>query len=375
MPRSTSGPKSSPHRARHPIGKGRAGNRFEHLACLLGRDGRAVGDPRDHARRRLRPLAHPAIQIHERGPEQWRVVHRAEHVAAPAARIGVGGRRGNRARGVLGARQEIDAHLGGRGDVALAHHVGVHERAVAAPVLGGAVDAEDLRHATAPAQPLEQRPPLSAHRILLLDVRERKEAADRVHGIERWLAEAAVELPAPRPRHVGNDRVEDGPAALVFVQGQIEHVPQESTTLRDAEHVGTVELTGARIPGRGGPEPQEGRGVAHRGEAQPHHGRILGAVVALVDLPGLEAAREEYEGRIGDRHPPVHARESPGTPRHRQLGSAAMGPHGQLVLGIVGLGHGMTEYGSDRRGAANRRGYWAGTRIGCGRTRRQCAAR
>jgi hypothetical protein len=135
--------------------------------------------------------------------------------------------------------------------------------------------------------------------------------------------------------------IEDDAARLVFVEAKIEQVAQESAALRDSEDIGPVEQAGTRIASFAPAEAQKGGRIAHRREAETHHRRVLGAVVALVDLPGLEAAGEGYEGRVGDHRSPVHARESPGAPRHRQLGGSAMGPHGQLVLGIVGLGHGI----------------------------------
>src|SRR5262249_52171745 len=140
-----------------------------------------------------------------------------------------------------------DADVRRRLDVALPRHVRVDERAVAAPVLCGAVDGEDLRHAPAPVQPLEEPAALASDGILLPGVGEREEVADRVVRVERGLTEAAVDLAAPRARHVRNHRVEDGAAPLVLVEAEIEQMAEEPAALRHAEDVGMVELTRAGI--------------------------------------------------------------------------------------------------------------------------------
>ncbi len=181
-----------------------------------------------------------------------------------------------------------------------------------------------------PARRREQRVALAGDGIVLLFVGEREQAADRVHRVERGLAEAAVELAAPGPRHVRDHRVQHEAAGLVLVETQVEQVAQEAAALRDAEHVRALDGLRARIPLGGGAPAQEARGVPHRGEAEADQRRILRAVVAIVDPAGLEAAVERDRPRVG---------EAPGRARHRGGGRVAVLAHVQLRLRVVDAGH------------------------------------
>src|SRR5687767_9979409 len=56
----------------------------------FGLDRGAVGDARKRARRRLDTGAHPAVEVHERGTQERRVVDDVEAMHATAAGIGIG---------------------------------------------------------------------------------------------------------------------------------------------------------------------------------------------------------------------------------------------------------------------------------------------
>src|SRR2546430_2311020 len=165
------------------------------------------------------------------------------------------------------------------------------------PVLGRAVGREDLRHVSAGCEPPQERAPLARQRILLLGMREREEAPDGMGGVERRLAEATVELAAPRACDVRHHRVEDVAPFFVLVEGEIQEMPEEPPALRNAEHVGAIEGPGAGVPLLRRAEAQEGRRVADRHETEPDEGRILRPVQALVELPRLESAVEGDAGR------------------------------------------------------------------------------
>ena len=187
-------------------------------------------------------------------------------------------------------------------------------------------------------EPPQERATLARQRILLLGMREREKAPDGMGGVERRLAEATVELAAPRARDVRHHRVEDVAPFFVLVEGEIQEMPEEPPALRNAEHVGAIEGPGAGVPLLRRAEAQEGRRVADRHETEPDEGRILRPVQALVELPRLESAGEGDEGRVGHRLALDGAGEAPGRPRHRRGGGIRVLTRRQLGLGIVELG-------------------------------------
>ena len=258
-PARRAGPKSSRTGRWTPVGEAHARDGGVHRARRLGGHRGAVGQTRHRARRRLDALAHPAVEVDEGGPQERRVVHHAERVAPAAARVRVGGRRRERAGRVLGAREEVLADPGRRGHVAGGRHVGVDERAVAAPVLGRGVDREDARRA---ARGRASRWS-SAPRCPVIG----SSCSPSVNGNRLPTAWTALsegwpkrQLNSPRrpPATCGITASHDGPARLVLVEPEVEQVAQEAAALRDPEDVGPVDLPRAGIPLRRG-RPSAGR--------------------------------------------------------------------------------------------------------------------
>ena len=115
------------------------------------------------ARRRLDPVDDPAIEMHEAGAQQRRVVDDAAEVLGVLDRARrIGGRRlgvGRRpdAEAVLRAGEVVDAHVRPVRDVVLPSGSVWIERRVAAMVLGRRVRVEDAEAAASRVEPSMER--------------------------------------------------------------------------------------------------------------------------------------------------------------------------------------------------------------------------
>ena len=344
------GPEVEPHGARDALGETNARDGLERAPQGLRRDRGPLVDARHGARWRLRALAGPAVEVHQGGAEQRRVVDDTEQVATAGARVRIDRGRRDGAGCVLRAGVQVHPDVRGRRDVRLPHHVRVHERGVAPPVLGGGVDREHLRRAPALEHVGQQGPAPSRHQIILLGVGEGKEVADAVPRVQRRLAEAQVELAATRTGDVRDRAVEDQAPRLVLVETEMEQVAQEAPALGDAEDVGVVQPPRARVAALRGTEAQEPRGVADRREAETDDGRILRLVVAVVDLARLEAAGEP-DVRGVRRHRAAHgAGEPPGAAVDRHCGRPAVLAYRQLRAGVVQARDGIRDVIAVREG-------------------------
>ena len=245
---------------------------------------------------------------------------------------------------------QVDPDVRRRLDVRLPRHVRVDERGVTAPVLGGGVDGEHLRRAPTREQTAQEGPAPARQRILLLGVGEGEKVAHGVLRVQRRLAEAQVELSAPRPGDVWDRAVEDRTALLVLVEPEMEQVAQETPALGDTEDVAAIEEPRARVAARRGTEAQEARRVADRGEAEADDRRILRLVVAVVDLAGLEPAGEPDVRGVGHHLAAHGAGEPPGAAVHRHRGRPAVLADRQLRAGVVQARGGMGDVVTVREG-------------------------
>ena len=292
--------------------------------------------PRGHRgvgrRRRQRAIRRPAFQRQHEGPFQRHLRYRVEGIGA----AGAGGRLRDQASGdagvvarVLLARDVVVAHVVGQRDV-VAGAVGDHQRAARGPPLHGAVELEDLRAGVRLQALLEDAVGGRAE-----DVGPHVEGEWRFHARHEVvfvllrravrLGKAVVQPDAPRARAVGQQAVEDLAAVAGLVEALIEEIAQVAARLRLAVREHYVEV-GAGIgravrAGRAGRRlhvvqrvgaplrvlvgiAQEAVQVAHRGEADAHHHRVLGPVDEAVDrarVGGLgSTGRLRHRGRRGE---------------------------------------------------------------------------
>lgn len=109
-------------------------------------------------------------------------------------------------------------------DVACPLGIGVHQRAVAAPILGRGVGVDDL----GPHRRLESRQepvvPIGEWIPQRL-VGEGKQMAEVRIGLVRRLRESMVECAAPRARNVRQQPIENLASVLIDVQTKIQKVP------------------------------------------------------------------------------------------------------------------------------------------------------
>ena len=295
----------------------------------------AVGQARVTARRRLDPLDHPAIEAHQAGAQQRRVVHHpAEVLRALHRTTRIGGRglaiaRRPDAEAVLGAREVIDAGVRAGNRVALAVGIGVDQRGVAAVVLGGGVGVEDAQPAAAGVEARVQRVLGAGLRIRRGLVGEREEVRHHVVAVLRVLAEALVELAPHAAGHVGDDAVEGLAPLLVQVEVLVDQRAQQPPGLRAAVGIGPPQAAGRRVAlGRAGVLEPSDR-VAEHGHREALHRRALRGVRHLVEPALLEAALEMDVAGVRDDATALAPGEAPAPARDRGGRAIGLIAHGE----------------------------------------------
>jgi hypothetical protein len=101
---------------------------------------------------------------------------------------------------------------------------------------------------------------------------------------KRWL-KSPPRLPPEHP-------VEHDALLFVLTKSEVKKLPQIPATLRCAEGVGTVDLVGTGIPGRGAAVTQKRNRVARHQQSQPNHRSPCRGVDHVVDVAGFEAGGE-----------------------------------------------------------------------------------
>ena len=139
--------------------------------------------------------------------------------------------------------------------------VGVHQRAVAAPVLGWSAHVHNLGQRPLDGQPGQQAVGDPGLRVGLFRVAEREQAICASAGLAGGLGESLVELAPLAPGHVGNKTVEYRAAFLVPVHCQMEKLAQPPAGLGHTECIGMLHVSGARVPAVRGTLFQKGHDV------------------------------------------------------------------------------------------------------------------
>ena len=247
---------------------------------------------------RLDSFHDPAVEMHEAGAQQRRVVHHAAEAPGAldgAGRVGgsylrVGGRPD--AEAVLGSGEVVDAHARAVRDVVASIGIGVDERGVAAVVLGRRVRVDD-------AEPAPARIEAGVKRVLHTRVRvggglvgEGEEVSHHVVAVLRVLPEALVELAAHAARDVGDDPVQRLPPLLVEVEVLVDQGAQQAPRLGAAIGVRPAHHARRRMALGAASVLEPGHRLAERGHGEALHGRAHRRVGDLVEPPLLEAALE-----------------------------------------------------------------------------------
>ena len=299
------------------------------------------------ARRRLDALDHPAVEVHEAGPQERRVVHHAAQVLGALDRarrirggeLGVGGRPD--AEPVLGAREVIDADAGAVRGVLPAVGVRVDERGVAPVILRRRVRVEGAETAPARVEPRMERILHAGVRIAPGLVREREEVRHHVVAVLRVLPEALVEL-APHPaRHVGDDPVDGLAPVLVEIQILVGERAQQAAGLRAPIGVGPAQASRRRMARGRVAVLEPGHAVAQRGHGEAEHRRAHRGVGDLVQAALLEAAVEVDVRRVRDDASALDAGEVPPRARDQGLRSVGHVPNRQDGAGLLEVGGGV----------------------------------
>ena len=244
---------------------------------------------RNAARRWRSALGRPLVQ---RDPQRALYRRRIQRIAEAADRrpsVAV-------AEAVLVAGDEIEARLRMVGEIGLARRVRVKERCALHPVFVLRIDLHRQRTGVRFRAGIVAARGLARDRIGGRLVREREHAL----GVELILP---VALGAPRLReaivHVdavaGGDplhhAVEHDLAVLGLIEAEIAEVVQHAPGLRRHLGVDARDVAGERVRRAGIVRflvAQEGVEVAHGGEADAVHRRILGRIGELVDVVRLE---------------------------------------------------------------------------------------
>jgi hypothetical protein len=129
----------------------------------------------------------------------------------------------------------------------LARRVDVQQRAIAAPVFRRGVDVEDARHAAPLPLAIEQAGLLAGQRIQERLIGERETLAEAGRGLHRGLAEAVVELAAPRPGDVNQHAVVGLPPILIEVEAERQVVALHPAGLRHPEAESVLDQPGQRV--------------------------------------------------------------------------------------------------------------------------------
>ena len=215
--------------------------------------------------------------------------------------------------------------------------VRVDERRVAPPVLGRSVAEHNLGRVTPFVHSAQQRAAFARDRICLLRVGEREQLRDHEADVLGRLAETHVELAPHSPRHVRDYAIQGGALLFVFVQAQVDHLPQEAPALRDTHGVGSVDAGGARVAGIGRRVLQEGHRVPHGGEAQADYCASPGAIDELVDLARLETRLHVHVGRLRLHLRVLHPDERPLVAADGRCRSVGVLPHRKRGVRVVHL--------------------------------------
>src|SRR5207245_2608187 len=95
----------------------------------------------------------------------------------------------------------------------------------------------------------------------------------------RGLAKALIQGEAAGAAgNMRQDAIEDDPAALGFVEPEIEKLAQEPAALRGAERVGVFDLTGTRVALGSRPVAEKFDEITRRKEPQADHRRTFRCV-------------------------------------------------------------------------------------------------
>src|SRR5262245_44439173 len=225
-------------------------NAVKNVVEPFGRDRRTVANGRVSARWRLDPVDDPAVEMHQTGAQQERVVDDTTEVPGVIDGTGRIGRRklsiGRRpdAEAVLGAGEMIDPDVRSVRDVDGPVRIGVGQRRIAAMVLGRRVRVEDAEATPARVHSRMERVLHTGVAISGGLIGEGKEVGHHVVAVLRVLSEALVELAAHAARDVRDDPVERLPATLVKVQVLVHERAQEPARLRAPVRIGPAK--GAR---------------------------------------------------------------------------------------------------------------------------------
>ena len=204
--------------------------------------------------------------------------------------------------------------------------------------------------------PGQQAVALTGDGIALRLVGEREQAAHRLLRVERGLAEAHVELAAPRAGHVRARRVEDQAPLLVLVEPQVERGGAGSA--RSATRRTRTRARGASAHGLPAPPTPtaETPPCRARPEAEPDDRRVLRPVDEVVDPPRARSRPSDARGAASatsGRHP---AREAPRRARDGRGRRAACSRTVRRARRDRRARRRGAECGSGRPAAARRRG-------------------
>ena len=213
------------------------------------------------------------------------------------------------------------------------------------------------------AEAIEEAGALAGDRIGLRQIGEGKEAPRVSVALSEGCPKRQLNSPAPRPRHVRRSRrrTPSGRARPRRARGRGDGGGSaRSATRRRRRRDRATPAQG--LPARRVAEAQEGAGVPHRREAEPDERRALGAIVAVVDLAGLEARLEVHVAVIRHDVGAGAAGEAPGPPRDDRGRRAGVLADRQLGVRIVEAGDRMRKVVPIRERAARRPRRSAGTR-------------
>jgi hypothetical protein len=147
-----------------------------------------------------------------------------------------------------------------------------------------------------------------------------------------------VEAATSGPGRVHQHAVEHLAPGLVGVEPLVKEVPQEPPALGHAERDGARDRElRARVVAGPGDE------VADGGQADTDDDRVASAVDQLVHLAGLETPVQLDPRRVVDGPAVLDAREAPALARHDLPGPQPGRPHGEHVVGMPGIGHGIRD--------------------------------
>ena len=244
----------------------------------------------------------------------------------------------------------VAADVLGLGGVAHLAEVGVYQRRVAAPVLGGRVREHYLGNAAPLAlHPRQQRIARARNGVGNLDVREGVQLRDDVADVLGRLPESQVELAAHPARDVGDDAVQRHSAALVRVQPVVDIRPQESPALRRAEGVGALDISGGGVAVRLRFVLEERYDVADGRHAQADDVGADGRIDELIDAPRLEAAAQIDVVDVRLNPLVLDADELESVARNVGRRSVGMVADGERGGGVVRVGGRMRVVGSVRQ--------------------------